>query len=144
MGKPQLVLAVENAAERAEREREEQLEIDAGLIWRTQLWAALRSYTMMMSYELVANELDKRWAPQGRGVSASYLRACLADSERNNFRAEWLDYFGARSEDVAALLARRVKPEKTLQQRFDDLQAEVRDTLSHKQAEALFRRAAAR
>ena len=129
---------------------EEQAEIEAGYVWREQLWSALRSFTAsymaggLKGYDAVAAALDKRWGPKGRPVSASVLRAALNDVERNNLRAEWLDWFAARDRDIADLLARRVKPLKTAEERIADLEAELREELSHKRAEAVLRRARAR
>lgn len=129
---------------------EEQAEIEAGYIWREQLWSAMRQFVAgylsggLKGYDACAAELDRRWGPKGRPVSASALRSALHDVERNNFRAEWLDWFAARSEDVANLLARRVKPIKTAEERLADLEAEVREELSHKRAEAVLRKARAR
>jgi hypothetical protein len=77
-------------------------------------------------------------------VSATLLRSALNDVERNNARIEWLDWFAARSEDVARLMSRRVKPAKTAEERLADLEAELRDELSHKSAERVLRRARAR
>lgn len=129
---------------------EEQAEIEAGYIWREQLWSTMRQFVSsylaggLKGYDAVAAELDRRWGPKGRPVSASALRSALHDAERNNFRAEWLDWFAWRSEDVAALMARRVKPEKTDKERLADLEAELREVLSHKQAEAVLRKARTR
>lgn len=129
---------------------EEQAEIEAGRLWREQLWSALRSFAQsymangLKGYDACAAALDKRWGELGRPVSASTLRAALNDSERNYFRAEWLDWFAARSQDVAELMARRVKPIKTPEERLADLEAELREELSHKRAEAVLRRARGR
>lgn len=132
------------AVEDHERERDEQLEIEAGYRWRDELWSAIRTYAITYGYDRCAADLDRRWSPLGRPVSPSALRAALHDAERNNFRAEWLDYFAARDERVADVLARRVKPEKTDRQALDDLEAEMRAELSHTRAEAVLRRARAR
>jgi hypothetical protein len=129
---------------------DEEAEIEAGYVWREQLWSALRSFVNgyiangQKGYDAVAAALDKRWGPKGRSVSASKLRAALHDSERNNFRAEWLDWFAARDREVADLIARRVKPAKTAEDRIADLEAEVREALSHKLAEQVIRKARAR
>jgi hypothetical protein len=135
-----------------EDEREEQAEIEAGYLWREQLWSAMRQFvagyidarTGAKGYDGVAAALDRRWGPKGRPVSASALRSALHDVERNNFRAEWLDWFAARDADIADLLARRVKPAKTAEERLADLEAELREELSHKRAEAVLRKARAR
>jgi hypothetical protein len=98
----------------------------------------------LKGYDAVAAALDKRWGPKGRPVSASALRSALHDVERNNFRLEWVDWFAARDPDIANLVARRVKPAKSAEERLADYEAEIREHLSHKQAEALLRRARAR
>jgi len=129
---------------------EEEAEIEAGRLWRAQLWSALRTFVTgyiagsQKGYEACAAALDRRWGPDGRPVSASTLRAALADSERNYFRAEWLDWFARRDPDVAAIMARQVKPAKTDAERLADLEAELREVLSHKQAEQVLRRARSR
>lgn len=129
---------------------EEQAEIEAGYIWREQLWSAMRQFVAgymaggLRGYDACAAELDRRWGAKGRPVSASALRSALNDVERNNMRAEWLDWFACRSEEVAALMGKRVKPIKTDAERLADLEAELRDVLSHKQAEAVLRKARAR
>ena len=126
-------------------------EIEAGYLWREQLWSAMRTFaanyvtgTGLKGYDAVAAELDLRWGEKGRPVSASILRAALHDVERNNFRLEWVDWFARRDPDVAALLAHQVKPAKTDAERLADLEAELREELSHKRAEAVLRRARAR
>jgi hypothetical protein len=129
---------------------DEDAEIEAGYLWREQLWSALRTFVSgyiangQKGYDACAAALDKRWGSRGRSVSASTLRAALADSERNYFRAEWLDWFAVRDADVANLLAHRVKPIKTPEERIADLEAELREELSHKRAEAVLRRARSR
>lgn len=123
---------------------EELAEIEAGYLWREQMWSAMRSYCNEHGYDKCAAALDRRWGGKGRPVSAAILRAALNDAERNNFRAEWLDYFAARSRDVAELMGRRVKPVKTAEERLADLEAELREELSHKRAEQVIRKARAR
>lgn len=129
---------------------EEAAEIEAGYVWREALWSALRTFVAgymangQRGYDACAAALDKRWGAKGRPVSASTLRAALMDAERNNFRAEWLDWFAARDRDVADLLARRVRPVKTDAERLADLEAELREALSHKLAEQVIRKAKAR
>ena len=134
-----------------ETEAEERAEIEAGYMWREALYGALRSFAATYSaeglkgYDACAAALDKRWGERGRPVSASVLRAALHDVERNNFRAEWLDWFACRSADVADLLARRVKPEKTDRQLYEDLVAELRENeMSHKRVEQVVRKARTR
>jgi hypothetical protein len=134
-----------------DEEREEQAEIEAGYLWREQLWSAMRTFvagyidarTGAKGYDGVAAALDRRWGPKGRPVSASALRSALHDVERNNFRAEWLDWFAARDGDIANLMARRVKPEKTDREMFEDLIATLREEFP-KQADKLERKARAR
>lgn len=133
-----------------DEEREIEDEIDAGYIWREQLWAAMRqlaanyiSTSGLKGYDAVAAELDRRWGKKGRPVSASVLRAALNDTERNNFRLEWADWFAARDPDIADLLARRVKPEKTDRRMLDDYRATVREEFP-RQADRLERKARAR
>jgi len=129
---------------------EEQAEIEAGYVWREELWAAMRTFVAgyraggAKGYDAAAADLDRRWGPKGRPVSASVLRAALHDAERNNFRAEWLDWFACRCHEVASLLARRVKPEKTWEVYAHDLEAEIDEELSPKRAAAVRRRARAR
>lgn len=55
----------------------------------------------------------------------------------------WVDWFAARSADVADLLARRVKPVKTDAQLLEDLCAELRSELP-KRADVILRNARAR
>ena len=125
-------------------------EIEAGYVWREALWSAMRTFVAgyiangAKGYDAVAAALDARWGAKGRPVSASTLRAALADSERNYFRLEWADWFAARDRDIADLLARRVKPAKTDAERLTDLEAEMREELSHKRVEQVLRRARAR
>jgi hypothetical protein len=123
---------------------EEAAEIEAEYLWREELFSACRAVCRDLTYEAAAAALDRRWGPKGRPVSASLLRAALNDVERNNFRAEWLGWFAGRSEDVANLLARRVKPKKTDSELLGDLEAELREELSHKRVEQLLRKARAR
>jgi hypothetical protein len=131
---------------------EEQAEIEAGYVWRAQLWSAMRSFASayigpngLKGYAAVAAALDRRWGGDafGRPVSESTLGAALRDSERNYFRLEWVDWFAARSPEIADLLARRVKPVKTPEQELEDLKAEVRSEMP-KRAEAIFRNARGR
>lgn len=119
-------------------------EIEAGYLWREQLWIAMRAVARELTYEVCAAALDRRWGTKGRPVSASLLRAALNDTERNNFRLEWADWFARRSKDVADLLACRTKPTKTPEEVLADLEAELREELSHKRADQLIRRARAR
>jgi hypothetical protein len=128
---------------------EDEAEIEAGYLWREQLWSVLRQFVAgymaggLRGYDAAAAALDKRWGAKGRPVSASALRAALHDHERNNLRAEWLDWFAARSPEIAELMARRVKPVKTAEERLADLEAEVRETYP-KHADSVIRKARAR
>ena len=128
---------------------EEEAEIEAGFLWREQLWSAMRQFCAsylaggLKGYDAVAAALDKRWGRKGRPVSASQLNAALKDSERNNFRAEWLDWFAARDSDIANLIARRVKPAKSWEQYAHDLESEVRESFP-KHANSVIQRAKAR
>lgn len=124
---------------------DEAAEIEAGYVWREALYAACRAVVREVGgYEQAANALDRRWGPKGRPVSATLLRSALNDVERNNARIEWLDWFAARSKDVAELMGRRIKPAKTAEERLADLEAELREELSHKAAERVLRKARAR
>lgn len=124
---------------------DETAEIEAGYVWREALYSGCRACVSALGgYDVAAAALDRRWGAKGRPVSASTLRACLNDAERNNARMEWLDFFGARSEEVARLMARRVRLAKTIEEQLEDLRAEVRDELSHKRAEQLIRKAQVR
>jgi hypothetical protein len=128
---------------------EVEAEIEAGYIWREALYSAMRTFVASYSahglrgYDACAAELDRRWGPKGRPVAASALRSALNDVERNNFRVEWADWFACRSPDVAELMARRVKPIKTLEERLADLEAELRETYP-KHADGVIRKARAR
>lgn len=128
---------------------DESAEIDAGYVWRELLWGAMRQFVAgyvangQRGYDACAAALDLRWGPKGRPVSASQLRAALTDSERNNFRAEWLDWFAARDSDIANIIAHRVKPVKTPEEYVRDLEAEVHETYP-KHAASVIRRARAR
>jgi hypothetical protein len=131
-------------------EAEEAAEIEAGYLWRAALWGSMRQFVIgyigpngLKGYDAAAAALDKRWGPHGRGVSASALRAALLDSDRNNFRLEWADWFAARSPEIAELMARRVKPVKSAEERLADLEAEIRAELP-KRADAVIRNSRAR
>lgn len=130
----------------------EELEVEAGYLWREQLWSAMRQFvigyidaeTGLKGYDGCAHRLNKRWEPKGRPVTAGSLRAALNDIERNNFRLEWADWFASQSAEVADLLARRVKPAKTDREMLESLLAELREDLPHKRIDAALRRARAR
>lgn len=64
--------------------------------------------------------------------------------ERNNARIEWLDWFAARSKDVAELMARRVKPRQTPEEYAAALELEMLEEISHKRVEAIKRKARTR
>lgn len=128
---------------------DELAEIEAGYLWREQLWSAMRQFVAgymsggLRGYDAAAAELDRRWGPKGRPVSASALRSALNDVERNNFRLEWGDWFAARSPEIADLMARRVKPIKTDAELLRDLEAELRAEMPRR-ADAVIRKARAR
>ena len=131
-------------------DEELEAEVEAGYVWREQLWSAMRQFVAgyiangLKGYDAVAHELNARWERKGRGVTSGVLRAALLDNERNNFRLEWVDWFAARDRDIADLLGRRVKPMKTAEQMLDDVIAEMRDEMSHKRVEAVLRKARTR
>lgn len=124
---------------------DEAAEIEAENLWREELFSACRQCCRDLGgYEHAAAALDRRWGPKGRPVSASLLRAALNDAERNYFRAEWLAFFKSKSADVAKIMAAGVKPTKTPEELLRDLEAELREELSHKRVEAIVRKARAR
>lgn len=124
---------------------EEAAEIEAENLEREELFAACRQCCRDLGgYEVTAAALDRRWGPKGRPVSASLLRAALNDAERNYFRGEWLVFFRRKSEDVARLMAAGTKPRKTAEELLSDLEAELREELSHKRVEQIIRKARAR
>lgn len=133
-------------------ESEELLAIEAEKRMRFELWSAIRTFvigfidvrTGLKGYDACAYYLNKRWESEGRPVTPAALRSALHDAERNNFRAEWLFWFAGECAEVADILARKAKPAKTDAERIADLEAEIREHLSHKQAETLLRKARAR
>lgn len=133
-------------------ERDETLSIEAGYVWREQLWSAMRSFvesyvdveTGLKKHEGCAYRLNKRWEDKGRPVTAGSLKQALADAERNNFRLEWAYWFGEQSPDVAALLGRHVKPQKTDRELLEALLTELLEDIPHKRIQAALRRAHAR
>lgn len=136
-------------------EADEVAEIEATRVWRAELWSAMRMFVEtyidssgLKKYDGCAHRLNKIREDEGRPVTAGALKNALAadpaSANRNNFRLEWAYWFAARCPDIAALLARHVRPKKTGDERAADIEAEVRETLSHKEAEKLFRRARAR
>jgi hypothetical protein len=126
----------------------------AAHLWRDQLYAAIKSFALAYidvdsggrGYDACAARLDKQWGDpeRGRAVTGAILKATLNDSERNYFRAEWLHWFASRCPEVAALMARQVKPTKTAEERIADIEAELFETLSHREATRVIRRARAR
>lgn len=146
IGKQTAFVNLKTQAEQDAEWAEEQLEVEAGYVWKASLYSAIRNAIRELGgYGVVADALDRRWADHGSPVSASTLRAAFAEqNERNHARIEWLDYFAARSPEVAELMGRRVKPAKTAEERLADLEAELREELSHKRAEAVMRKARAR
>lgn len=129
---------------------EEAAEIESEYVVREALWSAMRQFVAgyvangQRGYDAVAAALDRRWGVKGRPVSASALRSALHDAERNNFRGEWFLWFRAQDQDIAALLAGGVRAPKTPEERIADLEAELREALSHKLAEQVIRKARAR
>jgi hypothetical protein len=124
---------------------DEAAEIEAENLWREELFSACRQCVRDLGgYEHAAAALDRRWGPKGRPVSASLLRAALNDAERNYFRGEWLAFFKGKSADVARILAAGMKPKKTPEELLADLEAELREELSHKRVEQIIRKARAR
>jgi hypothetical protein len=128
-------------------------EIEAGYLWRERLWSAMRQFvfgfvdvrTGLKGYDACAYGPQPALGAEGAPrVTPAALNAALQDSERNNFRAEWLDWFAGQDKDIADILARRVKPAKTDAELLADIEAELRDELSHKSAERLLRKARAR
>lgn len=135
-----------------ETEKEIEERLKSHRVWREELWGALRVFITGYSvgaglgqkgYEAVATELDRIWGPLGRPVSASQLRAALQDSERNNFRLEWIDWFTLVDPDIAAINAHRVRGPKTDKEELEDLRAEIRETYP-KHGEQVIRKARAR
>lgn len=124
----------------------------AAHLWRTELWWAMRSFVEsyidaengMKKYDGCAFRLNQHWEELGRPVTPGALKNALEDSNRNNFRLEWAFWFASQDQDVAKILARHIKPAKTVEQYNADLEAEVRETLSHKEAEKVIRRARAK
>ena len=133
---------------------EEERQIKAARTWREELYGAIREFatsyidarTGARGYAACAAELEKQWGnpEQGRFVSAALLTAALKDSERNYFRAEWLHWFASQSQEVAEILARRVKPTKTDREFLDDVIASMREEVGHKLTERILRMARAR
>lgn len=131
---------------------DETLSIKAGYRWRTELWLAIRMFAesyvdaeaKLNKYDGCAYRLNKRWEDEGRPVTGGALKNAVKDENRNNFRLEWVFWFAEQSAEIAELLARKVKPKKTPEQRLADNDDEIRATLSPKQAEAFFRRRDAR
>jgi hypothetical protein len=141
MAAVQLAMDVDDPVE-AKRDREREIERQQELLSR--FFKACREVCREQTYERAANELDDIWAPLGRGVSPSVLKATLSPgNERNYFRWEWAIWFATQSEDVADLLcevAGRGKPKKSPEEELRDLQNIVRSEYP-KQAERLIRKA---
>lgn len=135
-----------------ESEQEEEAEIEAEYRMRDELFSALRTFTSgyicgsLRGYDAVAFQLNKRWEPCGRPVTAAPLRAALSptNTERNNFRAEWLFWFMEHCPDVAEIMARKVKPTKTAEQFIEDIFKTLEEEMSHKRIAAVRRKAEAR
>lgn len=127
-------------------EDDETREIEAAGVWREQLWSAMRSFVEtyvdtngLKKHDGCAFRMNKIWERKGRPVTAGALRNALEDANRNNFRLEWVDWFAARSPEVAELVARRVKPAKTKDDYIAALESVIRERLSHKEAEKWLR-----
>lgn len=125
---------------------------EANLLWRDQLWSAIRVFALgyvdaelgLKSYAGCAYRLNQVWEDEGRPVTEGVLKASLSNNcERNNFRLEWAYWFADQDQDIAALLARKVKPTKTEAELRADLEAEIREEYP-KQAEKLIRKARSR
>ncbi len=133
-------------------DRDRAIEKETAYVWREQLWSAMRSFVEcyidadngLKKHDGCAYRLNEQWESKGRPVSPGALKNALEDQSRNNFRLEWAFWFGSQSAEVAALLARHVRPAKTAEERLADLEAELREELSHKRAEAVMRRARTR
>lgn len=105
---------------------------DRRKLLRQQTMAACRQVALTLGYDRCAAELDAEWGPEGRGVSATFLRAALQDQERSNFRHEWIYWFAEQSEVVADLLLEaggRGKPKKTPEEELRDLKELMRREL---------------
>ena len=126
---PQLEMEVDDpvqAAKERARERDQQ-----ALLFE-RLLTACRAVSHELTAEHCAKELDAIWGDRGRPVSAAVLRAALADSRGNYFRAEWLIWFAQQSEAVADLLLEaggRGKPKKKPEDELRDLKALMRRKL---------------
>lgn len=133
-------------------EAEEALAIEAGYVWREQLWSAMRSFVEsyvdaengLKKYDGCAYRLNKRWEEKGRPVTAGGLKQALADAERNNFRLEWAYWFASQCPDIARLLGCKMKAAKTLEELFEDFITELGEDLPHKRIQGALRRARAR
>jgi hypothetical protein len=125
------------------------LQLEASRKWRALLWSAIKTFcigyldleTGLKGYDGCAYRLNEIWEDDGRPVTGGALRSSLHDSERNNFRLEWIDWFAAQDREIADLVAHRVKPAKTDRQYASDLEDVIRSEHSHKRAEAMIRQA---
>lgn len=103
--KPQLEMVVDDPVQ-AERDAE-RARSDQHLLF-TSLIAACRDAALASGgYDKAANALDAIWAPLGRPVSASFLRATLdpkSSETRSYFRGEWLIWFAQQSAEVRELM----------------------------------------
>lgn len=134
-----------------ETPEEEAAAVEAEILVREELFSAIRTFINgfisggQKGYVAVANILNKRWEPHGRPVTEGVLRSSLSPSgERNYFRAEWLFWFQDNSAEVAEIMARKSKPDKTDRQLLEDFIDELAEDLSHKRIQAALRRARAK
>ena len=136
--KRQLAIA---AVQEDDRQRELEEIGDAHAVRLEQLFAACKRVVREMTADAVASELDTIWANRGRPVSPQVLRASLADSRGNYFRAEWLLYFAEQSPEVRELLIAigRGDGPKDPKDELTDLHDVLRSEYP-RQAEALIRK----
>lgn len=105
---------------------------DSERILRGQLIAACKQVALTLGYDQCAARLDRIWGPEGRPVSATFLRNALLDQNSAHFRAEWLIWFAKQSEVVCDLLLEtggRGKPKKTPEEELRDLKELMRREL---------------
>ena len=133
-------------AERDAEEAEAAARREGRNVLRVRLMSAIKNFCRGQ-VETVAGELDKdseTFAAGGKGVSASLLRACLTEAERNYFRLDWLFFLAEESKEVADVLAEIAgvgKPVQTQEQYIRDLEQGYFEELSSKRAEMAIRKA---
>lgn len=81
------------------------VDVHAQLALAERLAEACRRAGDERGWHRVADELDQIFGRIGHPVSYSVLRNAFGDRERNYVRAEWVTYFAAISEEVAAVVA---------------------------------------